>query len=395
MPEKASGAARRGANADKKRKRSPRAARPASARDAEAPAEAGFAADAASPDEPLARRRMSILGTVVYEYIATGEPVGSATLTQKYNLGVSPATVRAEMASLEEEGYLDQPHTSAGRVPSDRGYRFYVDRIMLPESITAEEQSRIRAEVSRASRQLDTAIDRASHILSDLTKNIAFAIAPRLRSQIYRHLELIAVASRNVHIVLVTDLGLAAQSTVEVQADVPADTLTAASNAFNARFAGRPLSSISQAEIDDVARQTPLPQDLLRVLAGMFARHGEAEVERRLFAGGANNLLDQQEFRDLRKLRAILDLLEEQRTLHALLSESIASGGARIAIGSELGNADMTECSVVTVPYKVGSRNVGAVGVLGPRRMQYARLIALISCMADSLNALFAGDGIL
>src|SRR5215469_578431 len=122
------------------------------------------AAPAPPPPEPeLDRRKTSILGTVVYEYIATGEPVGSATLTQKYNLGVSPATVRAEMASLEDEGYLDQPHTSAGRVPSDRGYRYYVDHIMLPETLTADEKARIQAEVRQASRQLDTAVEKASH----------------------------------------------------------------------------------------------------------------------------------------------------------------------------------------------------------------------------------------
>ena len=345
-----------------------------------------------TPDEPLARRRMSILGTVVYEYIATGEPVGSATLTQKYNLGVSPATVRAEMASLEEEGYLDQPHTSAGRVPSDRGYRYYVDRIMLPESLTDEERSRIRAEIRQASRQLDTAVDKASHILSNLAKNIAFAIAPRLHSQIYSHLQLIWVAVHSVHIVLVTDLGVAAQATVEVASQVDADTLTHACNNFNRHFAGRHLSEIGLDELQRLCVETPLPNDLLRVLAGLFAEHGDTDVERRLFAGGANNLLDQQEFRDLRKLRAILDLLEEQRTLYTLLRSSLASDGARIAIGSELGNADMSECSVLTVPYKVGSRNVGAVGVLGPRRMHYARLVALVSCMADSLNSLFAGE---
>src|SRR5579864_3312901 len=169
------------------------------------------------PSEPtLDRRKTSILGTVVYEYIATGEPVGSATLAQKYNLGISPATVRAELASFDEEGYLDQPHTSAGRVPSDRGYRYYVDHLMLPEALSAEERARIRAEVGQASRQLDTAVDKASHVLSNLTKSIAFAIAPRLNSQIYHHLQLIWVAHRSVHVVLVTDLGLAAQTTVEL-----------------------------------------------------------------------------------------------------------------------------------------------------------------------------------
>jgi len=344
------------------------------------------------PDEPLARRRMSILGTVVYEYIATGEPVGSAMLTQKYNLGVSPATVRAEMATLEDEGYLDQPHTSAGRVPSDRGYRYYVDHLMLPESLSNDERARIRAEVGQASRQLDTAVDKASHVLSSLTKSIAFAIAPRLRSQVLSHVQLIWVASHSVHIVLVTDLGLAAQTTVEVDETLDADSLARACDNLNHRFDGRPLSEISIDDLAGAARETPMPVQLIRVLAGLFAEQGETEAERRLYAGGANNLLDQQEFRDLRKLRAILDLMDEQRTLYSLLQSSLGSDGTRVAIGSELGNADMSECSVLTVPYKVGIRNVGAVGVLGPRRMHYARLIALVNCMADSLNALFAGE---
>ena len=300
--------------------------------------------------------------------------------------------MRAEMASLEDEGYLDQPHTSAGRVPSDRGYRYYVDRIMLPETLTAGERARIRDEVRRASRQLDTAVDKASHILSNLTKNIAFAIAPRLNSQIYHHLQLIWVAHRSVHVVLVTDLGLAAQTTVELSADVDANALTRACNNFNQHFAGRYLSDIASDELTNLAARTPLPADLVSALADLFAEHGEADVERRLFAGGANNLLDQQEFRDLRKLRAILDLLEEQRTLYRLLRDTLLSEGTKITIGSELGNADMSECSVLTVPYKVGLRNVGAVGVLGPRRMHYARLIALVNCMADNLNALFAGE---
>ena len=225
-----------------------------------------------------------------------------------------------------------------------------------------------------------------------LIADIAFAIAPRLHNQVFNHVQLIWVANHSVHIVLVTDLGLAAQTTVEVSETIDADALTRACNNLNQHFAGRPLSEIGLNDLSAAANETPVPSDLIRVLAGLFAEQSETGIERRLFAGGANNLLDQQEFRDLRKLRAILDLLEEQRTLYALLRASLGSEGTRIAIGSELGNADMTECSVLTVPYKVGLRNVGAVGVLGPRRMQYARLIALVNCMADSLNSLFAGE---
>ena len=344
-------------------------------------------------DEPvLDRRKTSILGTVVYEYIATGEPVGSATLTQKYNLGISPATVRAELASLDEEGYLDQPHTSAGRVPSDRGYRYYVDRLMLPEALTAEERERIHTEVYRASHQLDEVVDHASRVLASVTRNIAFAITPRLSTQVFRHIELISLTPTAVHVVLVTNLGLAAQTTVDIGVAVEADALLRASNNFNVHLQGRALVDIGPEALGDLARETPLPAELLHVIAGIVAEHSEAKVERRLFAGGANNLLDQQEFRDLRKLRAILDLLEEQQTLYQLLRSSLQSEGAKVSIGRELPSADMSECSVVTIPYKVGDSNAGAVGILGPRRMQYARLIALMSCMADNLNALFQGE---
>ena len=346
--------------------------------------------DPSSEPSDLDRRKTSILGTVVYEYIATGEPVGSATLTQKYNLGISPATVRAEMAALEDEGYLDQPHTSAGRVPSDRGYRYYVDKLMLPETLSAEERDLIQSEVRRASTQLDSAVDHASHVLSNLTRSIAFAVAPRLDGQTFRHLQLIWVNARTVHVVLVTNLGIAAQTTIETSEDVDADQLTRACNNFNKHLAGHRLHALSGLLIQ-LAHETPLPDDLLHSLASLLAVPGET-IAQRLFAGGTNNLLDQQEFRDLRKLRAILELLEEQRTLYRWLENSIAHEGATISIGHELGNVDMNECSVVTMPYKVGDRNAGAVGVLGPRRMHYARLIALLNCMADGLNALFQGD---
>lgn len=340
----------------------------------------------------LDRRKTSILGTIVYEYIATGEPVGSATLTQKYNLGVSPATVRAEMAALEDEGYLDQPHTSAGRVPSDLGYRYYVDRLIQPEVLSAEERELINSEIHRARTQLDSAVDHASHVLSNLTRNIAFAVAPRLDSQTFRHLQLIWVNARHVHVVLVTNLGIAAQATIEVATDIDPDQLTRACNNFNAHLGGRHLSDITRATLSELARETALPQDLLGSIAGMFAVHDEAELERRLFSGGANNLLDQQEFRDFRNLRAILELLEEQRTLYRWLQDSLEHDGATVSIGRELRLADMNECSVVTVPYKIGDRNAGALGVLGPRRMHYARLLALANHVALSLNELFQAD---
>jgi heat-inducible transcriptional repressor len=342
-------------------------------------------------EPPLDSRKTSILGTIVYEYIATGEPVGSATLTQKYHLGISPATVRHEMAVLEEEGYLDQPHTSAGRVPSDRGYRYYVDRLMPVETLGEQERDAIYKEVRRAGKQLDTAVAQASHVLSNLARNIAFAIAPRLNSQSFRHIQLIWVAPKTVHIVLVSNLGLAGQATVQIDEDVDQEALTRASNYLNEHFSGLNLTDITAERLARELRLTPLPASLIRAVASLFAAR-QAEVERRLFTDGAQNLLDQQEFHDLRKLRAILELMEEQQTLYELLRQSLTTEGPQVSIGSELGNRDIVDLSVVTVPYKIGERNAGAVGILGPRRMHYSRLIALVNCMAEGLNAIFQGE---
>jgi heat-inducible transcriptional repressor len=185
---------------------------------------------------------------------------------------------------------------------------------MLPESLTSEDAERINTEVRRASRQLDTVVEHASHVLSSVTRNIAFAIAPRLKSQQFKHVQLIWVGPRTVHIVLVTDLGLAAQTTIETESEVTADQLTRACNVLNAKLAGQMLSDVPYAVLRELASEAHLPTEVVTVLAQLFVAHTEAAIEKRLFAGGAHNLLDQQEFRDLRKLRAILDLLEEQRT---------------------------------------------------------------------------------
>jgi heat-inducible transcriptional repressor len=209
---------------------------------------------------------------------------------------------------------------------------------------------------------------------------------------VYRHIELIRIGDHAVHMVLVTDLGLAAQCTLETTEGIDAEQLLQAANNLNAHLQGRRLADISIEALHALGDKTPLPDDLLHGISTIVAEHADADVERKLFAGGAHNLLDQQEFRDLRKLRAILDLLEEQQTLYQLLHASLQGAGPRVSIGKELPSADMSECSVVTIPYRVGDRNAGAVGILGPRRMQYARLIALINCMAESLNELFHGE---
>jgi transcriptional regulator of heat shock response len=239
----------------------------------------------------LDKRKAYILATVVYEYILTAEPVASQTLTQKYNLGISSATVRNELAELEAEGYLVQPHTSAGRIPSDSGYRKYVDQLMQPENLSVDDRKRIRNELRDASRELDDLIEGTTRLLSRLSKNLAFVTKPAAEAQHFR-----------------------------------------------------------------------------------------------MTSSGAQNLLDQPEFHDLRKLRSILRIVEEQKTLYDLVADAMSAEAPSVKIGHELGVEEMTDLSIVTVPYRFGRHAIGMLSILGPRRMPYGRLMALASGTADTLS---------
>jgi heat-inducible transcriptional repressor len=333
----------------------------------------------------LDKRKAYILATVVYEYIATAEPVGSHSLTQKYNLGISSATVRNEMAELEAGGYLVQPHTSAGRIPSDTGYRTYVDRLMQPEELTAEERRRIHDELSDATRELDEIIDSTTRLLGRLSNNLAFVTQPQQEGQHFKHIQLIWLSPHTGVAIVVTSLGVAAQSLFEVGSEVHPDDLTHFSNALNARLANHLLREIADAEISNAAREAGVNDDLRAAVANAF-RSALSSEQPTIAAAGAQNLLDQPEFQDLRKLRSILRIVEEQKTLYQIVADAMSAEAASVKIGHELGSEELADLSVVTVPYRFGAHALGMLSILGPRRMPYARLLALASGTAESLS---------
>ncbi|HEY8314441.1 MAG TPA: heat-inducible transcriptional repressor HrcA [Candidatus Baltobacteraceae bacterium] len=333
----------------------------------------------------LDKRKAFILATVVYEYIATAEPVGSQSLTQKYNLGVSSATVRNDMAELEAAGYLVQPHTSAGRVPSDSGYRTYVDQLMQPELLASEDRRRIRDELRDASRELDEIIDHTTRLVGRLSKNVAFVTKPSPDSRAFRHLQLIWLSPRSGVAIVVTSLGMSAQTTFEVGADVVPDDLTRLSNALNARLGNRMLRDIAEGDVAATIAELGLQDDLKNAVIGALRNAGSSETPT-VSAAGAQNLLDQPEFQDLRKLRSILRIVEEQKTLYDLVADSIVSEQLSVKIGHELGMDEMTDFSIVSVPYRFGRHAIGMLSILGPRRMPYARLMALASGTAETLS---------
>jgi heat-inducible transcriptional repressor len=333
----------------------------------------------------LDKRKAYILATVVYEYIATAEPVGSNTLTQKYNLGVSSATVRNEMAELEAEGYLVQPHTSAGRVPSDAGYRTYVDELMQPETLAPEDRRRIRDDLREASRELDDLIESATRLVGRLSNNLAFVTKPQPDTQSFKHIQLIWLSPRTGVAIVVTSLGVAAQSVFEVTNDLDADALTRLSNAINARLSNRLMRDISEADVQTAIEELGLSDELRGAVLGAMRSARSAQAPS-IAAAGAQNLLDQPEFQDLRKLRSILRIVEEQKTLYDMVADAIGNETPIAKIGAELGIEEFADLSIVTVPYRFGKSAIGMLSILGPRRMPYGRLVALASGTADTLS---------
>jgi heat-inducible transcriptional repressor len=338
-----------------------------------------------TPTGELDKRKAYILATVVYEYIATAEPVASQTLTQKYNLGVSSATVRNEMAELEAGGYLVQPHTSAGRVPSDAGYRKYVDRLMQPERLPSEDRTRIRDELRDASRELDEIIENTTRLLGRLSKNLAFVTTPHSSDTTFKHIQLIWLSPRTGVAIVVTSLGVSAQSLFELANDVSPDDLTRLSNGLNARLGNRALSDIKAEDVSAAVTELGLREDLKQAV--IAALHNARSADHpTLSASGAQNLLDQPEFQDLRKLRSILRIVEEQKTLYDIVADSMNADAPAVKIGHELGVEEMTDFSIVTVPYRFGQHAIGMLSILGPRRMPYGRLMALASGTAETLS---------
>jgi heat-inducible transcriptional repressor len=334
---------------------------------------------------PLDQRKAYILATVVYEYVATAEPVASNTLTQKYNLGVSSATVRNELAELEAAGYLVQPHTSAGRIPSDAGYRTYVDELMHPEVLSTTDRRRIRDELRDASRELDDLIDQTTRLLGRLSKSLAFVTKPQPETQIFKHLHLIALGPHTGVAIVVTSLGVAAQSLFELTVEVTEDELSRLSTALNGRFANRIIGDVTDKEVAKIIAELKLSDELRGAISAAL-QSAQSTPAPEIAAAGAQNLLDQPEFQDVRKLQSILRIVEEQRTLYDIVADAMEREGASVKIGRELGAEELADLSVVTVPYRFGPKAIGMLSILGPRRMPYARLMAIASGTAESLS---------
>jgi len=326
-------------------------------------------------------RRLAVLRAIVEDYVQTKEPVGSKALVERHSLGVSPATIRNDMAALEEEGYIAQPHTSAGRIPTDKGYRLFVDRLTTVKPLSAAEKRAIHSLLDGAI-DLDDVIDRTVRLLAQLTRQVAVVQYPSLTRSTVRHVELVPVGGYRLLVVLITNTGRVEQRLVEVGAD-PGDSLLGDLRArLNAVTSGRRLTDVRSA-VSGLPNAFP-PDDRALVRTVLDALEDSLSIEREeriVLAGTANLARSGPDF--LRSIGPVLETLEEQVILLKLLSEmadDLSEVGVRI--GRETENDSLAETAVIASGYGGQGEVVARLGVLGPTRMDYPTTMAAVRAVA-------------
>jgi len=336
----------------------------------------------------LARRRRNLLLAVVQDFIASAEPVGSLHLTSKYNLGVRAATIRSLMAELEVEGYLHQPHTSAGRVPTDKAFRFYVDSIIPNQRyIGFRERTQIEFHYSERAKDLSEVMRDTSRLLALLTGQAAVVVAPRLESVILERVNFVRVMRpRQVLAIFVAQAGSIQSRLIEADQDYSQDELDRMANYLNRCINGQTIEGarrrIEQALSEERARYDNLARAALTLGDAVISRPAPAEV----YVEGNAQALDQPEFSDVNKLKDLLRALEDKTALLNLLERSLNGFGLMVSIGSENVDVRLSDLSVVAAAYASGAAPLGSVAVVGPVRMDYDRVIPLVDYTAKALS---------
>ncbi len=338
-------------------------------------------------------RKRRLLQAVIHQHIKTGKPVGSAFIAGRKELDLSPATIRNIMGELEREGFLTHPHTSAGRVPTDKAYRFYVDSLVELQHLAIKEEERIRREHEARVREVEELMLSTSKTLSVLSNFTGFVTSPGIDQSRLQHMELIPLDERRLLAVLVSDAGVVKHRQVTFDGPYPRELLEPLERMLNDRLRGQPFGRVRETLLDHIEALHQRQIDLME-----FARHVTEEAFASgdvgdIYLEGAGNILSLPDFSGQEDLRQLVHLLDEKRALGDLIREDMAEPGVsarfpgvRVKIGSENRSPDLKNLSLISSSYTIGARRVGVLGIIGPKRMEYSRMISLVNLMAQAVT---------
>jgi heat-inducible transcriptional repressor len=331
----------------------------------------------------LAERQRELLRAVIREFIATAEPVASAALVRRYGLGVSSATVRSELAALEEMGLLTHPHTSAGRVPTDLGYRYFIESLMPRPSLLPAEQVTVSHQFQQAVSNTAEWLRLAASTLARLTTEAAIVTPPATGRSVLKHVEAVPISERRVLLVAVLEGGAVRQELVELREPIATEHLRRLSSRLTATLGGHDAAAARAS----VASETPADQQLVGALAHMLAEH-DATRSHDVYYDGIQNILAQPEFTETDSIRDVVRLLEDRTRLATILPPALGAGEVHVAIGSEHHLEPLRGFSLVFGRYGLGEDVAGYVGIVGPTRMDYARSIGAVRYVGSLMSSL-------
>ena len=341
----------------------------------------------------LTERERTVLQAVVESYIQTAEPAGSRRLVQQYEFGVSPATVRNTMSDLESKGLLTHPHTSAGRMPTDLAYRYYVDSLMDRRDFTISQEAEIHRELvgDSADSELEVLVRRAARVLGLLTGELGLAVGPILAAAVLKRLDLVPIDSEKALLVLTLESGVVRTVYVDIPTSLPSASIRAVAAVLNERLAGSTLRDI-HATLSERLRDVHLPDGSATELMNIFVESGPeifewAVTNDDLHLGSMSVLAGQPEFTSADRLRRLVELTERRDLLASVLGGRALTRGPQITIGGEHGEPEFSDLTIITATFEIGHVE-GVVGVIGPTRMPYEKVVALVDCTSSLLSRL-------
>lgn len=333
-------------------------------------------------------RKVKVLYAIINSYIVSAEPVGSRTITKKYDLGVSSATIRNEMSDLEDLGYLNKPHSSAGRVPSDKAYRLYVNELLdrKKHKINKKKKDEIKDILTRESREIEQLLQNSARILSALTSYTALAISPQLIDSTIKHIQLIPIDELQILMVLVSNTGVVKNSIFRLKESIPENQITILSNFLNDKLRGLSVEEINGKVPGEILREIYEFKNIIDNIIPVISQSMEDIDNIDLYSGGVNKILNFPEYNDLEKAKTFMKFIEDKDAVVELLLNNPISKDIQISIGSENIYAPIKDCSLLTTTYKLGDKTIGKIGVIGPTRMDYIVVINALQLFSENIT---------
>lgn len=329
----------------------------------------------------LQERKARVLYAVIHEYIKTGKPVGSSVLEQKYKFNLSPATLRNLMAELEKDGYLTHPHTSAGRIPTDAGYKAYVNSLVELQRLAVEEEERIKQEYEKKTKEIESLLSQTSKILSGLSNYTGFITAPKAKVNEIRNIELMQVSKSQVMVILLTKTGIVKHKMINLSVD--SEELYELKKFLNNKLRGLTVEEASKRLIVEVEKYQDKQNDMLQLaeqICGVID-----SIQEDIYVDGTSNVLSVPDFTDFESARSLMKLNEDKDRLIEIIGKDLDEATVNVKIGGQ-DLSELKNLSVVKTSYSYGDKIVGVLGIIGPKRMDYDKMMALVNSVSNIVN---------